>query len=103
MSHVCLPVDPRANPHYGDRVDAYRHCLHYFPHDIAKWRACKDATRADIAYGEPARGPAGGAGGDMGRSGDTDGSPSTLLRRLTFNPDFDPMCAEIFRFLDRLE
>lgn len=92
FSHVCLPVDPRANPHYGDRADAYRNCLHYFPHDMAKWRACMDGACADIAYGEPAG----------GRSGDADGSPSTLLRRLTFNPDFDHMIAEIFRFLDRL-
>ena len=95
FSHVCLPVDPLANPHYGDRTDAYRNGLHYYPHDMEKWRACKDSARADIAYGEPANRTVG--------SGEPDASPSTLLRRLTFNPDFDYMCAEIFRFLDRLD
>ena len=94
FSHVALPVDPRANPHYGDRADAYRSCLHYFPHDMENWRACKDSARTDIAYGEPANGTA--------YSSNTDGAPPAPLRRLTFNPDFEFMTAEIFRFLDRL-
>ena len=47
FSHVCLPVNPTTNRHYGAHREAYRACHHYFPKAIAKWQACKNAAASD--------------------------------------------------------
>ena len=85
FSHVALAVDGTANPHYG-QGGTYLNCLHYADNEAAWWD-CRDPTAAayqgEISPANTAR-------------AERDGR---LLRRLTYNPDFEAMTAAIFDFL----
>ncbi len=87
LSHIALPVAP-ANPRYG-RASGYRNCLHYYwEKDAPSWFFCADpaktAANSDVRYGEitPAN------------------LDAHVMRRLTYNPDFDQLASEVVGFLD---
>ena len=76
FSHLTLPVKP-SNAYYGEKQN-YINCLHYQGEDD-KYRKCIDD---DFVFGES--------------------SPTNLklhiIRRLTFNPDFDQTVEDILNF-----
>ena len=106
FAHVAIPVHPD-NPHYG-RDGAYKSCLAY--------EKPNDGT-SDEAPGSPlARCRTGHPPGDGVRLGENslrkdleEASalerlvPPLVLRRLTFNPDFAGMIAEIDAFVERVQ
>ena len=87
LSHIGLPVDPR-NPRYG-RDSGYRSCLHYYwEKDAPSWFFCADPAKtvanSDVRYGEIS-------------AANLD---AHVMRRLTYNPDFDRLSSDIVGFLD---
>jgi esterase/lipase len=87
LSHIGLPVDPD-NPLYG-RTSGYRSCLHYY-WEVAtpSWFYCSDPAKTadnfDIRYGEISH----------------SNLSEHVVRRLTYNPDFDDLVADMMGFLD---
>ena len=84
FSHIALHISPE-NKHYGLNGD-YKSCLHYSG-DAKKNEECKSTNNKQIKYGE---------------TNVVDKkliSENELFRRLTFNPDFENMCEEIYSFL----
>ncbi len=87
LSHIGLPLAPD-NPRYGRR-SGYRDCLHYYwEKDAPSWFFCSD----------PAKTPANSAVryGEISEAN----LAAHVMRRLTWNPDFDHLAAEVVGFLD---
>jgi esterase/lipase len=87
LSHIGLPIAP-GNPRYG-RKSGYRSCLHYYwEKDAPSWFFCSD----------PAKTPANSAVryGEISQAN----LAAHVIRRLTYNPDFDHLAAELVGFLD---
>jgi esterase/lipase len=87
LSHIGLPIDPR-NPRYG-RDSGYRSCLHYYwEKDAPSWFFCSDPAmtpaNSDVRYGEISE----------------VNLDAHVMRRLTYNPDFDDLAADMVSFLD---
>jgi esterase/lipase len=87
LSHIGLPIDPR-NPRYG-RASGYRSCLHYYwEKDAPSWFFCSDpamtTANSDVRYGEISEA----------------NLDAHVMRRLTYNPDFDRLAADLVSFLD---
>jgi esterase/lipase len=87
LSHIGLPIDPR-NPRYG-RASGYRSCLHYYwEKDAPSWFFCSDpaldTANSEVRYGEISEA----------------NLDAHVMRRLTYNPDFDRLAADIVAFLD---
>jgi esterase/lipase len=85
LSHVALPIAP-SNARYGpDR--GYPDCAHYYWENSPNWLICVDATKtvanADLRYGEI-------TAANLERH---------IVRRLTYNPDFDAMMGAALAFL----
>ena len=122
FSHVAIPVRPD-NPHYGRR-GTYKSCLEYEKSNeerAADQQACRteDDSRETSA---PTTGGAVAARASLpptvsasarpppSRSQTLEAAstlkglePPLVLRRLTFNPDFDGMLAEIDAFVERVQ
>jgi esterase/lipase len=85
LSHVALPIAPD-NPRYG-ADGGYPDCSHYYWENSPNWLICVDATKtsanADLRYGEV-------TAGNLQRH---------IVRRLTYNPDFDAMMDAALAFL----
>jgi esterase/lipase len=125
FSHVAIPVRPD-NPHYG-RNGTYRSCLEYEKADneraadLQACRAWREGRRTGAGAGADhrwCRCRDGEVPADGVRLGETSAAalhaleaasalkglePPLVLRRLTFNPDFDGMMAEVDAFLDRIQ
>ncbi|MGH6921869.1 MAG: hypothetical protein ACREJ0_29730, partial [Geminicoccaceae bacterium] len=87
LSHIGLPIEPR-NPRYG-RDSGYRSCLHYYwEKDAPSWFFCSDpamtTANSDVRYGEISEA----------------NLDAHVMRRLTYNPDFDGLAADLVSFLD---
>lgn len=87
LSHIGLPIDPR-NPRYG-RDSGYRSCLHYYwEKDAPSWFFCSDPAmtpvNSEVRYGEISEA----------------NLDAHVVRRLTYNPDFDRLAADMVSFLD---
>jgi esterase/lipase len=87
LSHIGLPIDPR-NPRYG-RDSGYRSCLHYYwEKDAPSWFFCSDpamtTANSKVRYGEISE----------------TNLDAHVMRRLTYNPDFDGLAADLVSFLD---
>ncbi len=82
FAHTAIPIAP-ANPHYGKAEEGktvYVNCLHYSsPNDEAKRKDCM--TGEGVVYGE------------------TSLKEEYVLRRLTYNPDFEGMMDSLDVFL----
>jgi esterase/lipase len=85
LSHVALPIAPD-NPRYG-ADGGYPDCSHYYWENSPNWLICVDVTKtvanADLRYGEITV-------GNLERH---------LVRRLTYNPDFDAMTGAALAFV----
>ncbi|HEX5078329.1 MAG TPA: alpha/beta fold hydrolase [Geminicoccaceae bacterium] len=86
LSHIGLPIAP-SNPRYG-RDSGYRSCLHYYwEKDAPSWFFCSDpaktAANSDVRYGEISQA----------------NLHAHVMRRLTYNPDFDGLVADLVNFL----
>jgi esterase/lipase len=86
LAHIALPIAPD-DPHYGVAAD-YLDCSHYYwETDTPNWLICQDPGRTPansaIRYGEIT----------------PDNLAGHVMRRLTFNPDFDALAAAILDFL----
>jgi hypothetical protein len=87
LSHIGLPVAPR-NPRYG-RASGYRSCLHYYwEKDAPSWFFCADPAKT-VANSEVRYGVISPANLD-----------TYVMRRLTYNPDFDRLASDLVGFLD---
>lgn len=84
FSHVSVHISPD-NPHYGRSGD-YKNCLHYSD-DAKKLNECKLTENKKVKYGE------------TNLIDKKLISEDEIFRRLTFNPDFENMCEEIFTFI----
>ncbi len=78
LAHPALPIAPD-DPHYGVEGD-YRDCAHYYwQTDTPNWLICEDTAKtpanSEIRYGEIT----------------TENLAAHVMRRLTFNPDFDAL------------
>jgi esterase/lipase len=87
LSHIGLPIGPR-NPRYG-RDSRYRSCLHYWwEKDAPSWFFCSDpamtAANSKVRYGEISNA----------------NLDAHVMRRLTYNPDFDGLAEALVSFLD---
>jgi esterase/lipase len=87
LSHTGLPIDPD-NPRYG-RDSGQRDCLHYYwEKDAPSWFFCFDpamtTANSEVRYGEISQA----------------NLAAHVMRRLTYNPDFDRLAADIVTFLD---
>jgi len=87
MSHIALLAAPD-NPRYG-AVSGRRDCLHYsWERDTPEGLVCTgdlvDEGQAYVRYGEASAG----------------NLRNYIVRRLTYNPDFDHMATAILEFLD---
>ena len=87
LSHIGLPIDPR-NPRYG-HDSGYRSCLHYYwEKDAPSWFFCADPAmtpaNSDVRYGEVSEA----------------NLAAHVMRRLTYNPDFEGLAADLEDFLD---
>ena len=80
ISHLAIPTSS-TNLHYGEHGD-YVNCLHYLNND-EKMKACKDTSLRSVKYGEKSN------------------LNEAMLRRLTWNPDFEHLRDEIGRFVAR--
>lgn len=80
FSHTSLIQSP-SNPHYGAR-GSYRFCTHYYRPDRCKYQRCK-AGEEDC----------------LGEMFD-ESSDCQVIRRLTYNPLFGEMLAELGAFID---
>ncbi len=83
FAHTALLQSP-SNPHYGAR-GSYRFCTHYYRLDRQKYQRCKDGQEDCL--------------GEM--FDESEDCP--IIRRLTYNPLFDEMLAEIREFLLELD
>lgn len=83
LAHLSLHVSPD-NPHYGRHAD-YFNCMHYLG-DAARWKACKDGT-GNVKYGEISEAA----------------MEKYVLRRVTYNPDYDRLMNDLDAFLDRVK
>jgi hypothetical protein len=86
LAHPALPIAPD-DPHYGVAGD-YLDCAHYYwQSDTPNWLICQDPARtpanSDVRYGEITE----------------DNLAAHVIRRLTFNPDFDALATAILKFL----
>ena len=81
-SHTSLMQSP-SNPHYG-RQGEHCFCTHYYHLDPDKYRLCK--ARQEDCLGEMF----------------DESATCKVIRRLTYNPLFEDMLAEIKAFLDEL-
>jgi hypothetical protein len=85
FSHVALPVAPD-NPRYG-ADGGYPDCAHYYWENSPNWLLCVDVTKttanADLRYGEI-------TAANLERH---------IVRRLTYNPDFDAVTRTVLAFL----
>jgi esterase/lipase len=86
LSHIALPIAP-GNPRYGVK-GGYLDCLHYYwEKDAPSWFICMD--------------PAKTAANSEVRQGEI--TPANLqrhvIRRLTYNPDFEAMVESMLTFL----
>jgi esterase/lipase len=85
LSHVALPIAP-GNPRYG-ADGGYPDCSHYYWENSPNWLICVDATKtvanAGLRYGEI-------TAANLERH---------IVRRLTYNPDFDAMMGAALAFL----
>ena len=86
FSHVALPIAPD-NPRYGAE-GAYHDCSHYYwEEDTPNWLICVDVTKTSansaLRYGEIS----------------ASNLESHVMRRLTYNPDFDAMVGAALDFL----
>jgi esterase/lipase len=87
LSHIGLPIEP-GNPRYG-RASGYRSCLHYYwEKDAPSWFFCADPAKtpanSDVRYGEISEA----------------NLAAHVVRRLTYNPDFDHLATALVSFLD---
>jgi len=83
ISHVSITIPPD-DPHYGKYGD-YAYCIHYLENP-KKLSECRQGGR-DIWYGET---------GIMNQY-------KYVLRRLTFNPNYDKLIKDIDRFIDNTQ
>ncbi len=83
FAHTALLQSP-SNPHYGAR-GSYRFCTHYYRLDRQKYQRCKNGEEDCL--------------GEM--FDESEDCP--VIRRLTYNPLFDEMLAEIREFLLELD
>jgi hypothetical protein len=86
LADPALPIAPD-DPHYGVAGD-YLDCAHYYwQTDTPNWLICQDPAKtpanSEIRYGEIT----------------ADNLAAHLMRRLTFNPDFDALATRILEFL----
>ena len=89
LAHPALPIAPD-DRRYG-MAGAYLDCAHYyFETDTPNWLLCLDPGKtpanSTVRYGEVTE----------------RNLASHVLRRLTYNPDFEALASEILAFLDRL-
>jgi esterase/lipase len=87
ISHIGLPIDP-SNARYG-RNSSYRSCLHYYwEKDAPSWFFCSDPAKtpanSEVRYGEISEA----------------NLSAHVMRRLTYNPDFDHLAEDLVGFLD---
>ena len=87
LSHIGIPIAPD-NPRYGRGAD-YRSCLHYYwERDAPSWFFCSDPAKtpanSEVRYGEITQA----------------NLEAHVMRRLTYNPDFDGLAADLLGFLD---
>lgn len=83
FAHTALLQSPR-NPHYG-ADGSYRFCTHYYRLDRHKYERCKRGEEDCL--------------GEMF----DDAGDCPVVRRLTYNPAFDEMLAEMEKFLHELD
>ena len=81
QSHVSIPVHPQ-NGHYGEKGQ-YINCLHYFSGEPDQYATCLEQGKVPYFYGENTK--------DNQRRG--------VLRRLTWNPEFESMMEDVVLFL----
>jgi esterase/lipase len=86
LSHIGLPIAPQ-NPRYG-RDSGYRSCLHYYwEKDAPSWFFCSDPAKttanSEVRYGEISEA----------------NLRAHVIRRVTYNPDFDGLAGELVGFL----
>ena len=85
FSHIALPIAPD-NPRYGAN-GGYPDCAHYYWENSPNWLICVDATKTsantELRYGEIT----------------TTNLQRGIVRRLTYNPDFDVMMDAALAFL----
>jgi esterase/lipase len=86
LAHRALPIAPD-DPHYGLAGD-YVDCAHYYwQTDTPDWLICQDPVKtpanSTVRYGEITR----------------QNLAAHVMRRLTFNPDFDALATAILEFL----
>ena len=86
LAHPALPIAPD-DPHYGIAAD-YLDCGHYYwQTETPDWLICQDPAKtpdnSTIRYGEIT----------------PDNLAGHLMRRLTFNPDFEALAAAMLDFL----
>jgi esterase/lipase len=89
LAHPALPIAPD-DRHYGVAGD-HVECSHYYwETDTPNWLLCLDPDKTPansaIRYGEISR----------------RNLAAHVMRRLTYNPDFDALVSEILAFIDRL-
>lgn len=82
-AHTAI-TQPPEDPYYGEHGE-YSSCLHYYPNEMEKYRACQQHPQ-DIWQGEVTE-----ANLNAG-----------LLQRLTYNPHFDELRHSIKKFIERL-
>ena len=86
LSHIALPIAPD-NPRYGAK-SAYLDCSHYYwEADTPSWFICMDRTKT-AANSEVRQGEISAA--NLQRH---------VVRRLTYNPDFEAMVEDLLAFL----
>jgi hypothetical protein len=86
ISHIALPIAPD-NPRYGAK-SAYFDCSHYYwEADTPSWFFCMDRTKT-AANSEVRQGEITAA--NLQRH---------VVRRLTYNPDFEAMVEDLLAFL----
>ena len=85
LSHIGLPIAPD-NPRYGAN-GAYPDCSHYYWENSPNWLICVDMTKttanSELRYGDI-------TAANLQRH---------IVRRLTYNPDFDAMIGAALDFL----
>jgi hypothetical protein len=82
-AHTALML-PAEDTYFGVR-GSYANCLHYFPHNMEKYEACRN-NREACWLGETTK----------------ENMQVGLLRRLMYNPHFDALTASMTKFIDSL-
>lgn len=77
-SHVAIVIPPN-DPHYGASGD-YCSCHHYYPHEMQKYTACMDHP-------------------EQAMTGELSSLHKGLLRRLTYNPEFERLKCSMKKFI----